>query len=175
MIDERAIMSSCQSLVRPSLYLPHTSSPLAGSPQGHSPSFRPSPARKPAHLKSRSIRPLPFSLQTVPTVSKDGRRPIKFIEPPKNQRCTFVLNLTQAEFSRQGTVYWRVSEHRVILSMWATILPAWYEIRLIPTMKWTKRVVHWVFCIISSVFIKSAFITRQARVSEVAPFRWFDL
>jgi hypothetical protein len=30
-----------------------------------------------------------------------GKKPVKMIQPPANQRESFVLNLTQAELSRQ--------------------------------------------------------------------------
>lgn len=48
---------------------------------------------------SRPLRPFPSMAQPRSPVSP--RKTTKIIEPPKNFKSEFVLNLTQAEFSRQ--------------------------------------------------------------------------
>ena len=54
---------------------------------------------------SRALRPfasIAQALQQPNTLSSQNRKPpVKLIEPPKNQKATFLLNLTQAELSRQ--------------------------------------------------------------------------
>ncbi|KIY69673.1 hypothetical protein CYLTODRAFT_372312 [Cylindrobasidium torrendii FP15055 ss-10] len=46
---------------------------------------------------SRPLRPFP----TISSANQPGKKPVKMIQPPANQRCSFVLDLTQAELSRQ--------------------------------------------------------------------------
>ncbi|KAI0307560.1 hypothetical protein B0F90DRAFT_1621367 [Multifurca ochricompacta] len=82
---------------------PIVSSPLASPISPSRPSARPLSLRKPSFPASRPLRPFP----SITTTSMNGTRgtnkkPVKIIEPPKNYSggC-FVLNLTQAELSRQ--------------------------------------------------------------------------
>ncbi|EGO04111.1 hypothetical protein SERLA73DRAFT_69892 [Serpula lacrymans var. lacrymans S7.3] len=42
----------------------------------------------------------PINAQSRPLKSSVSAKPVKLIEPPKNFKTTFVLNLTQEEFSR---------------------------------------------------------------------------
>ncbi|KAI0343930.1 hypothetical protein BDW22DRAFT_1106567 [Trametopsis cervina] len=46
---------------------------------------------------SRSLRPFP----SINTSVSSSRKPVKLIVPPKDFKTEFVLNLTQAELSRQ--------------------------------------------------------------------------
>ncbi|RXW20626.1 hypothetical protein EST38_g5231 [Candolleomyces aberdarensis] len=86
---------------------PLVSSPLADSSSAaKAPMQRPTLAkRNSAFATSRALRPFPtiaHALQpskSTNTASKS--KPIKLIEPPKNYKMSFVLDLTQAEFSRQ--------------------------------------------------------------------------
>ncbi|EGO30037.1 hypothetical protein SERLADRAFT_379725 [Serpula lacrymans var. lacrymans S7.9] len=51
--------------------------------------------------KFPSSQPLrPFASISQPLKSSVSAKPVKLIEPPKNFKTTFVLNLTQEEFSR---------------------------------------------------------------------------
>ncbi|EAU93452.1 hypothetical protein CC1G_04431 [Coprinopsis cinerea okayama7 len=87
---------------------PRVSSPLAESfssgnmkPQSIP---RPQPARQHgAFMPSRALRPFPtISHALQPSKSSNlGNKPVKLIEPPKNCKMTFVLDLTQAELGRQ--------------------------------------------------------------------------
>ncbi|KAF7978422.1 hypothetical protein HWV62_588 [Athelia sp. TMB] len=73
----------------------------------------PSPLpRRSSFPTSRALRPFPSITHSSslpssnPTpgagnATKNGRRTLKLIEPPKNLQFSFQLNLTQAEFSRQ--------------------------------------------------------------------------
>lgn len=74
---------------------PPVSSPLASQTHPSAPAARMMPQRTYAFPTSRALRPFP-SIAPTP-----GRKPVKMIQPPANQRETFELNLTQAEFSRQ--------------------------------------------------------------------------
>jgi hypothetical protein len=74
--------------------LPTISSPLAGQSRTVSTTHLP-PQRASYFPTSRSLRPFPS------VVAAPSRKPVKMIQPPANQRESFVLNLTQAEFSRQ--------------------------------------------------------------------------
>ncbi|KAG6837028.1 hypothetical protein H0H93_015891 [Arthromyces matolae] len=80
---------------------PSISSPLANSSRTPpSAAQRITPQRTPSFPTSRALRPFPSVSNTLhPTPGK--KPPVKIIEPPKNYQGTFVLNLTQAEFSRQ--------------------------------------------------------------------------
>jgi hypothetical protein len=90
---------------------PFRSSPLIPSPlasaSDHPPSSQTTPRRSVAFPSSRPLRPFPagprtFQQPAVPKVSGSNlNKPVKLIEPPKNHKATFVLNLTQAEFSRR--------------------------------------------------------------------------
>ncbi|KAI4528436.1 hypothetical protein K523DRAFT_323390 [Schizophyllum commune Tattone D] len=75
---------------------PLVSSPLAAPPsQGALPSGRPTPKRNSSFGTSRPLRPFP-------SISTAVKKPsVKLIQPPKNQRNQFTLDLTQAEFNRQ--------------------------------------------------------------------------
>lgn len=84
-------------------YAPISSKPSISSPLAASSSPRPLHQRtnsSPAFPTSRPLRPFP-SINT--SISKRGAaaKPVKIIEPPKNFRGEWVLNLTQAEFGRQ--------------------------------------------------------------------------
>ncbi|KAF5337362.1 hypothetical protein D9611_003179 [Ephemerocybe angulata] len=87
---------------------PLVSSPLADSPStGRAPMPRPAfPMRKSGQFAtSRALRPFP-TISTALQPSKSANlasksKPIKLIEPPKNFKMSFVLDLTQAELRRQ--------------------------------------------------------------------------
>ncbi|KAI0076241.1 hypothetical protein K474DRAFT_1598329, partial [Panus rudis PR-1116 ss-1] len=83
---------------------PTVSSPLAST----APPTRIVPKRQlsnaPAFPTSRPLRPFPSINTSIKGISSSGsapKKPTKIIEPPKNFRGQFVLNLTQAELSRQ--------------------------------------------------------------------------
>ncbi|KDR84791.1 hypothetical protein GALMADRAFT_290017 [Galerina marginata CBS 339.88] len=87
---------------------PTVSSPLADSSQSNIPSAkRIVQKRNSSFPSSRALRPFPtisHLTQPSPTSanpSSSTPRAVKLIEPPKNFKATFVLDLTQAEFSRQ--------------------------------------------------------------------------
>ncbi|KAF7289668.1 Peptide methionine sulfoxide reductase [Mycena chlorophos] len=86
---------------------PLVSSPLSGN-------GGPSPARQqsqtytrsgPAFPTSRALRPFPSSFNSAPSlrtpVTKASGSGVKLIQPPASQKEWFVLDLTQAELSRQ--------------------------------------------------------------------------
>ncbi|KII93647.1 hypothetical protein PLICRDRAFT_35879 [Plicaturopsis crispa FD-325 SS-3] len=84
--------------------VPSVSSPLASSPAV--PSSRTAPKRNSPFPSSRPLRPFASISNAFATPNSSSKKPtngkaVKMIEPPKNHRGTFVLNLTQAEFSRQ--------------------------------------------------------------------------
>ncbi|KAF7794128.1 hypothetical protein EIP86_005259 [Pleurotus ostreatoroseus] len=98
---------------------PHVSSPLAYGTAARVQS-RPampthakhlplsSQAATPAHMfpTSRPLRPFPSIASTMPRSvpsagGAQGRKATKIIEPPKNFKTEFVLDLTQAELGRQ--------------------------------------------------------------------------
>ncbi|KAJ7666454.1 hypothetical protein B0H17DRAFT_890686, partial [Mycena rosella] len=56
------------------------------------------PQRAYSFPTSRALRPFPSIVSAAPA---PGKKPVKMIQPPANQRESFDLNLTQAEFSRQ--------------------------------------------------------------------------
>ncbi|KAH0838500.1 hypothetical protein J3R83DRAFT_6816 [Lanmaoa asiatica] len=78
-----------------SQYVP---SPLAG-PSHNSVTAPPRalPRRNPHFAPSRPIRP--FASISQNTLS--STKPVKLIEPPQNFKTTFILDLTQGEFSRR--------------------------------------------------------------------------
>ncbi|EIN13602.1 hypothetical protein PUNSTDRAFT_58731 [Punctularia strigosozonata HHB-11173 SS5] len=98
---------------------PNVSSPLASvRPVAPGASSRPNPSRKSSFPTSRPLRPfasIAQSLANAPSVPRcssldsaeprktvaTGGTPIKLIEPPKGFEGCFLLNLTQAEFSRR--------------------------------------------------------------------------
>ncbi|KAF9480479.1 hypothetical protein BDN70DRAFT_805325 [Pholiota conissans] len=83
---------------------PAVSSPLAGSAQAVPQAIRPVQKRGPSFPSSRALRPFPtiaHVLHPLSAKSTSGAKPVKLIEPPKNFKAEFVLDLTQAEFSRQ--------------------------------------------------------------------------
>lgn len=52
--------------------------------------------------KSRPLRPFPSIANSLSPLSPTSqRKPTKIIEPPKNFKSEFVLNLTQTELARQ--------------------------------------------------------------------------
>ncbi|KAI0374413.1 hypothetical protein BV20DRAFT_961573 [Pilatotrama ljubarskyi] len=79
----------------PTATRPRVSSPLAAAVQPRPPSSRPH-----AFPTSRPLRPFPSIAGSTSTKSS-SRKPVKMIEPPANFKGAFVLNLTQAELSRQ--------------------------------------------------------------------------
>ena len=91
----------------PSVSRPRVSSPLAAAVQP-----RPQAARTHSFPTSRPLRPFPsiahatFKPPPAPSASAPAPKPktgaVKLIEPPKDfKKPFFVLNLTQAEVSRQ--------------------------------------------------------------------------
>ncbi|KAF8887938.1 hypothetical protein CPB84DRAFT_1684367 [Gymnopilus junonius] len=89
---------------------PAVSSPLAAaSSQSNFPAIkRTVQKRNSSFPSSRALRPFPtisHILQppspTATPSSSGVKKPVKLIEPPENFKTTFVLDLTQAEFSRQ--------------------------------------------------------------------------
>ncbi|TEB04477.1 hypothetical protein FA13DRAFT_1654735 [Coprinellus micaceus] len=84
---------------------PRVSSPLAANGPTMSSAPRPAfPKRSPGFATSRALRPFPtisHALQPSNSTGLSKSKPIKLIEPPKNFKMSFVLDLTQAEFSRQ--------------------------------------------------------------------------
>ncbi|KIM84536.1 hypothetical protein PILCRDRAFT_818105 [Piloderma croceum F 1598] len=86
------------------------SSPLASSPSRKLsitiPASRPQPARNPSFPPSRPLRPFASIAQSIAPPKRgspmlNAKKPVKLIEQPKNHKGTFLLNLTQAELSRQ--------------------------------------------------------------------------
>ncbi|EIM92779.1 uncharacterized protein STEHIDRAFT_117744 [Stereum hirsutum FP-91666 SS1] len=79
--------------------VPMVSSPLA-SPTSPTSSFhqlRPQPRRTPSFPTARPLRPF----ASINNTANSSKKSVKLIEPPKGFGGTFVLDLTQAEFSRQ--------------------------------------------------------------------------
>ncbi|CCM02180.1 uncharacterized protein FIBRA_04259 [Fibroporia radiculosa] len=96
-------MSARPSSLNPTAARARVPSPLASS-------GLPRPPRNvmnaPSFPVSRPLRPFPSIANTLPgTLARTGgpgaKKAIKIIEPPADFKCEFVLNLTQAEFSRQ--------------------------------------------------------------------------
>ncbi|KAL0950857.1 hypothetical protein HGRIS_007615 [Hohenbuehelia grisea] len=82
---------------------PAVSSPLAEASRTTTTAQRMTPRRNTSFPSSRALRPFPSIAHAIQPAqgAPAGKKAVKLIEPPKNQRGTFVLNLTQAEFSRQ--------------------------------------------------------------------------
>ncbi|KAF9557874.1 hypothetical protein CPC08DRAFT_710082 [Agrocybe pediades] len=88
---------------------PAVSSPLAGSSQSNIPSAkRIVPQRNTSFPSSRALRPFPTISHLIQPASLSSAKSspsapkrVKLIEPPKTFKSEFVLDLTQAEFSRQ--------------------------------------------------------------------------
>ncbi|KAJ7899976.1 hypothetical protein B0H14DRAFT_2671718 [Mycena olivaceomarginata] len=76
---------------------PSVSSPLANPTQTPGATARITPQRAYSFPRSSALRPFPSA---VPAPGA-GKKPVKIIQPPANQRGSFVLNLTQAELGRQ--------------------------------------------------------------------------
>ncbi|KAJ6627263.1 hypothetical protein B0H10DRAFT_1780137 [Mycena sp. CBHHK59/15] len=75
---------------------PSVSSPLAAQSHTAGPAAAHiMPSRAYSFPTSRALRPFP-----TPAAAPKSK-PVKMIQPPANQRASFELNLTQAEFSRQ--------------------------------------------------------------------------
>ncbi|EPS99127.1 hypothetical protein FOMPIDRAFT_1024348 [Fomitopsis schrenkii] len=97
-------LSAGPSTLNPASVRPYASSPLV-------PNTTPRPSRSlgtaPSFPVSRPLRPFPSIANSLSSGLPQrpgvfgGKRPVKIIEPPANIKCEFVLNLTQAEFSRQ--------------------------------------------------------------------------
>ncbi|KAF9452517.1 hypothetical protein P691DRAFT_205221 [Macrolepiota fuliginosa MF-IS2] len=82
---------------------PLVSSPLAGNSSAthtQTTAQRVIPRRNPAFTSSRALRPFPSIAQSIQP-SAGNKKAVKIIEAPKNQKTMFMLDLTQAEFSRQ--------------------------------------------------------------------------
>ncbi|KAH8100523.1 hypothetical protein BXZ70DRAFT_155443 [Cristinia sonorae] len=82
---------------------PAISSPLAASNPAQRPLHQRTNSSSPAFPTSRPLRPFPSINTNFPSKRSNGApaKPVKIIEPPKNFRGEWVLNLTQAELSRQ--------------------------------------------------------------------------
>ncbi|KAL4243073.1 hypothetical protein ABKN59_001011 [Abortiporus biennis] len=84
---------------------PLVSSPLAASAQASRPLPKRNLSFAPAFPTSKPLRPFAsIANATTPSLSSrsnGAKKPTKMIEPPKNFRGEFVLNLTPAELSRQ--------------------------------------------------------------------------
>ncbi|KAH7924013.1 hypothetical protein BV22DRAFT_1091764 [Leucogyrophana mollusca] len=97
-------MSALPAQLRTASPMPYVSSPLASS--SHNSMAGPSrglPKRNPSFPPSRPLRPFASISQTTKpsSMGSPAKKPVKLIEPPKNFKTTFVLDLTQGEFSRQ--------------------------------------------------------------------------
>lgn len=95
----------CEPTATMTMHVPRSYAPAASSPLAATGSPRPLHQRgnsSPAFPTSRPLRPFP-SIATSFGKRANGApaKPVKIIEPPKNFRGEFVLNLTQAEFGRQ--------------------------------------------------------------------------
>ncbi|KAK1232587.1 hypothetical protein PQX77_004255 [Marasmius sp. AFHP31] len=81
---------------------PSVSSPLAGGPNA---TKRITPKRNSSFPSSQALRPFPTVSTALRPISTQkttsDKKSVKLIEPPANSRTTFVLDLSQAEFSRQ--------------------------------------------------------------------------
>ncbi|KAL0579801.1 hypothetical protein V5O48_002212 [Marasmius crinis-equi] len=85
---------------------PSVSSPLAGTPNAGVATKRITPKRNSSFPSSQALRPFPTVSAALrpspkPLDTSDKKKSVKLIEPPANSRTTFVLDLSQAEFSRQ--------------------------------------------------------------------------
>ncbi|KAF9014968.1 hypothetical protein BDQ17DRAFT_1340258 [Cyathus striatus] len=78
---------------------PLVSSPLADPSAQRPATQRMTTKRNASFPTSRALRPFPtISTALKPTSSQ---KTVKLIEPPKNFKTTFMLDLTQAELSRR--------------------------------------------------------------------------
>ncbi|KAI1797651.1 hypothetical protein LXA43DRAFT_258971 [Ganoderma leucocontextum] len=93
-----ASLMSVAASPTPSPFNPAASRPRVSSPLAMSAQSKPVSSRTHAFPTSRPLRPFP-SLAAKP--SNPARKPVKIIQPPANFKGAFVLNLTQAELSRQ--------------------------------------------------------------------------
>ncbi|KAH7914488.1 hypothetical protein BJ138DRAFT_1079419 [Hygrophoropsis aurantiaca] len=99
-------MSALPAQLRTGSPMPYISSPLAAT-SSHNSMAGPSrglPKRNPSFPPSRPLRPFASISQSMTKQSGMGsssKKPVKLIEPPKNFKTTFILDLTQGEFSRQ--------------------------------------------------------------------------
>ncbi|OSX67771.1 hypothetical protein POSPLADRAFT_1038167 [Postia placenta MAD-698-R-SB12] len=96
-------MSAAPSSLNPASVRPHVSSPLASNALPRPPRMT---AKGPSFPTSRPLRPFPSIANTFQGASTrpgsaSSKKPVKIIQPPADFKCAFVLNLTQAEFSRQ--------------------------------------------------------------------------
>ncbi|PFH46995.1 hypothetical protein AMATHDRAFT_153265, partial [Amanita thiersii Skay4041] len=85
---------------------PMISSPLAAAAADASRASRATPLvtpQRPTHFQSsRALRPFPSIAHVLKqSNAKSAQSSVKLIEPPKNQKGTFLLDLTPAELSRQ--------------------------------------------------------------------------
>ncbi|KAF9056626.1 hypothetical protein BJ165DRAFT_1522520 [Panaeolus papilionaceus] len=88
---------------------PIVSSPLADSQTNIPPVKREIPKRVSHFPSSRALRPFPAIAHVMApgkaTSNNKSSKPVKLIQPPTNFKATFVLDLTQAEFSRQDEAF----------------------------------------------------------------------
>ncbi|KAF9270480.1 hypothetical protein L218DRAFT_976264 [Marasmius fiardii PR-910] len=81
---------------------PVVSSPLADPSNGIA-AKRVAPKRNSSFPSSQALRPFPTIAAALRPMQQTGsaKKPVKIIEPPANFSTTFMLDLSQAEFSRQ--------------------------------------------------------------------------
>lgn len=100
--SQRFISTNDFNLATMTMSRPINSSPLADSSNsGRTTTPRIIPQRNASFPSSRALRPFPTISHALQPNSSSKKPPVKIIEPPKNHKGTFLLNLTQAEFSRQ--------------------------------------------------------------------------
>ncbi|KAG0703108.1 hypothetical protein DFH29DRAFT_917922 [Suillus ampliporus] len=92
-------MSAVHPALRKSSPMPYVSSPLAASSLNPAPGPSRALPMRPSFPHSRPLRP--FGSISQNSASLSSKKPVKFIEPPKNFKTVFVLDLTQGELSRQ--------------------------------------------------------------------------
>ncbi|KAF8239759.1 hypothetical protein L208DRAFT_1236797 [Tricholoma matsutake] len=81
---------------------PLVSSPLAdSSDSSRTAAQHIVPRRNPTFQSSCAVCPFPSISHTLQPTSSTKKVPVELIVPLQSYRCTFVLDLTQAEFSRQ--------------------------------------------------------------------------
>ncbi|KAG2149747.1 hypothetical protein BD769DRAFT_1770656 [Suillus cothurnatus] len=92
-------MSTVHPALRASSPMPYVSSPLAASSMNAPPGSSRALPMRPSFPHSRPLRPFVSISQSAS--SRSSKKPVKFIEPPKDSKTVFVLDLTQGELSRQ--------------------------------------------------------------------------
>lgn len=95
-------VASPMSLSRPQVSSPLAVSFDAGVTRPQPIPRPPMPQRKSSgFMQSRALRPFPTISHALQPSKSSNAKPVKLIKPPQNSKMTFVLDLTQAEFSRQ--------------------------------------------------------------------------